>query len=187
MATWSREDETVQTMRSATKQGRVRTDSGVAAVEFAIVALLLFTLIFAIVVFGVLFGYRQQLTQATGEGARAAVSVAYTTSDLTPVQEAARTQVNRSLSGSKRQCPALTLGVGGTLTADGIQCSFIVYPCTSTTAGVGTPTGSGDCLLAKVVLDNDTKPLVVSLPLVSSFMPKTLTGSYIVKLSGNDT
>jgi hypothetical protein len=156
-------------------------------VEFALVATLLFTLVFGIIVFGVLFGFRQQLTQAAGEGARAAVAVAYTSSDLTPVQEAARLQVNRSLGNNKRQCPTLTAGVGGTLAVNGIQCSFLVYPCSSATPGSGAPTLTDDCLQVKVVLDNDTKPLITKIPLLSTVTPKSLTGTYVVKLVGNQT
>jgi Flp pilus assembly protein TadG len=159
-------------------------DGGVAAVEFAIVASLLFMLLFGIITFGVLFGYRQQLTQSAAEGARAAVAVAYTPSSYANVQEAARTQVNKSIAGTKRQCPTLTAGVGGTLAADGIQCSMLVYPCSSTTAGTGTPTGYDDCLQVKVVLDNATKPLIGKLPLLSAVTPTSLTGTYVVRLAG---
>jgi Flp pilus assembly protein TadG len=170
-------------MRSATKEAPVRAERGAAAVEFLFVSILLFTLLFAIIVFGVLFGYRQQLTQATAEGARAAVAVSYTTSSYGNLQEVARLQVNRSLSGSNRQCPSpLSGGTSGTLAANGITCSFLVYPCGSAVSV--PPTGADDCLQVSVVLDNNTKPLIVSLPLVSVFTPKTLTGTYVVRLAG---
>jgi len=171
--------------RLAGRLPRRADEDGAAAIEFAFVATLLFTLIFGIIVFGVLFGFRQQLTQATAEGARATVAIAYTPSSYAAVQEAARIQVNRSLASSKRTCPALTAGLSGVLAVDGIQCSFLVYPCSSATPGVGVPTGADDCLQAKVVLDNQTKPLIGPLPFLSAFTPKTLTGTYVIKLQGN--
>jgi Flp pilus assembly pilin Flp len=168
-----------------TRLRREGDDAGAAAVEFTIVASLLFLLIFGIITFGVLYGYRQQLTQGTAEGARAAVAIAYTPSSYANVQEAARLQVNRSIAGTKRQCPSpLVSGTSGTLAVDGIQCTFLVYPCSSATPGSGVPTGADDCLQAKVVLDNNTKPLLAKLPLLSAATPTSLTGTYVVRLAG---
>jgi hypothetical protein len=173
-------------MRSLSERSRTKTEGGAAVVEFAMVATLLFTLIFGIITFGVLFGYRQQVTQAAAEGARAAVNVPYTVSSYSTLQEAARTQTNRAL-GSNRQCPTLTAGVGGSLTVDGITCSFLVYPCSSSTPGVGAPTGVDDCIQVKIVLDNDTKPLLAKLPFLTSFTPKSLTATYVARLAGFGT
>jgi Flp pilus assembly protein TadG len=173
-------------MRSITERfRRQRPESGAAAVEFVLISVLLFTLVFGIITFGVLYGYRQQLTQAAAEGARTAVPVSYTTSSYSTLQEAARLQVNRSLSGSKRQCPSpLVAGTSGSLTADGITCSFLVYPCTASTPGVGSPTGADDCIQVKVVLDNNTKPLVPKLPFLAVMTPSSLTATYVAKLAG---
>ena len=51
----------------------VRGDQGASAVEFAIIAPLLFVLVLGIVNFGVLFGQQLALNHAVREGARAAV------------------------------------------------------------------------------------------------------------------
>lgn len=185
MAGWSPPDQTGETMRLADEHQAPRADErGAAAVEFTLVAVLLFTLLFGIIVVGVLFGYRQQLTQAVAEGARAGVPVSYTPSSYGNVQEAARSQVNRSLASSKRQCPSPLSppGTSGSLTVDGITCSFLVYSCGAATNV--PPTGSDDCLQVSVVLDNDTKPLIGALPFIASLTPKRLTGTYVVRLAG---
>jgi Flp pilus assembly protein TadG len=70
-------------------------EEGAVAVEFALVALLFFVLLFGIIVYGVQFGARIAATQAASEGARAAVA------GLTPEERsdladsAARAVINR--------------------------------------------------------------------------------------------
>ena len=51
---------------------RRRTESGAAAVEFALVLPLLVVLVLGIISYGVMLSFRQTLSQATTEGARAA-------------------------------------------------------------------------------------------------------------------
>jgi Flp pilus assembly protein TadG len=64
-------------------------EDGVAAVEFAIVAVLLFMVVFAIMVFGVVFSQYQAYQAAAREGARVA-AVRGTASDIaTAAQDAA--------------------------------------------------------------------------------------------------
>jgi Flp pilus assembly protein TadG len=52
--------------------GRLRSERGTAVVEFALIAPLLFLLIFGIIDFGRALDYYNQLTQLAGQGARAA-------------------------------------------------------------------------------------------------------------------
>ena len=51
---------------------RRRSESGAAAVEFALVLPLLMLLLFGIISYGVMLSFRQSLSQAAAEGARAA-------------------------------------------------------------------------------------------------------------------
>jgi Flp pilus assembly protein TadG len=52
--------------------GRLRSERGTAVVEFALIAPLLFLLIFGVIDFGRALDYYNQLTQLAGQGARAA-------------------------------------------------------------------------------------------------------------------
>lgn len=52
---------------------RTESESGAAAVEFALIAPLLFLLVFGIINFGYLYGQKLSLNQAAREGARLAV------------------------------------------------------------------------------------------------------------------
>ena len=80
-------------------RGRKRTTRGVALVEFAIVALLLFTLIFGIIGYSYMMSFRQALTQAAAEGARAGAL----DSPLNAItaEQAALAAVNQALAGYK--------------------------------------------------------------------------------------
>ncbi len=61
-------------MREATvRQGRRRPDEGAAAVEFAIVAPLLFMLVFGIIQFGIFFAQDLALSNGAKQGVRVAV------------------------------------------------------------------------------------------------------------------
>src|SRR3954465_14655755 len=51
---------------------RFSGDSGTALVEFAFVSILLSMLVFGIITFGLLLSFKQDLTRAAAEGARAA-------------------------------------------------------------------------------------------------------------------
>ena len=63
-------------------------ERGAAAVEFALVVPLLLTLVFGIISYGYLLSFRQSLSQAAAEGARAA-AVAPATSDRQAISFAA--------------------------------------------------------------------------------------------------
>ncbi len=56
-----------------------RRERGAAAVEFALVVPLLLTLVFGIISYGYLLSFRQSLSQAAAEGARASTRRARTT------------------------------------------------------------------------------------------------------------
>ena len=55
------------------KKKQLRHEHGAAVVEFALIAVLLFTIIFAIIEFGILLFDKHVLTNASREGARAGV------------------------------------------------------------------------------------------------------------------
>jgi Flp pilus assembly pilin Flp len=57
-------------------RARLRDERGVAAVEFAIVSLLLLTILYGMITFGFVFALDHNLTSAAAEGARSAISEA---------------------------------------------------------------------------------------------------------------
>src|SRR5919112_6539675 len=67
---------------------RARGDHGAALLEFALIAIILFTLIFGIISYGFMLSFKQDMTRTAAEGARAG-AVAFPASEaLAAAQEA---------------------------------------------------------------------------------------------------
>ena len=71
---------------------RIRAESGVAAVEFAIVAMVFMVILFGILTYGFIYGLDQSMNHAAEEGARSAIS---TTTDAAAITEAHDTAMAR--------------------------------------------------------------------------------------------
>jgi Flp pilus assembly protein TadG len=165
-----------------------RDERGASLVEFALVVTLLCTLLLGIIIFGLLLSKRHALTQAAAEGARYAVPVSYTFASPDNAMNAARTKTNQSLESiGGRQCPAGTISNGvaiGTLTGDGIRCTFTVFDCASS-PHVQTGGDTYDCIEVKVEVDVNHSPKIVpGSSFIDPFLPDTMTGTSIVSLSG---
>ena len=65
----------------------IRSENGVSAVEFALISPLLFVLTFGIVEFGILLFDKAVVTNASREGARAAIVYNTDGTDYTPITE----------------------------------------------------------------------------------------------------
>jgi Flp pilus assembly protein TadG len=113
-------------------------------VEAAIVANLLFLLLFGIVTAGVLLSYRQNMVQAANEAARAGA----VTNDASAALAAAQSAV----SGFDRSC-----------NAKGLTCTVETIPCPSSAAE--------QCVRVVLEQDNADSPIVAPMPLVSMLVP----------------
>ncbi|GAA4695496.1 TadE family protein [Nocardioides nanhaiensis] len=152
-------------------QGRRRVERGAAAVEFALVAPLLLVIVFAIISYGVMFSFRQGLSQAAAEGARAAaLAPATPTSTTFGAAAKARTAVAAAL-GSGYSCSTT-----GNLLMRG-----------TTTVGTCTVTSPASCTTAsctysvRLVYRYDDHPLVPTFPFVP--VPEELV--YVASAQGN--
>ncbi len=140
---------------------RGRGDEGAALLEFALVSTLLFTLLFGIISFGLILSFRQDLTRAAAEGARAG-AVAYPSSGA---QASAVSATNTAVNGFGKTC-----GSGGM---------------TCTIPAVASCTGSGTAMCVTVSLSYDNKafPLIAPLPIISSLLPTTLTAKSVAQVN----
>lgn len=78
---------------------KLRTDErGVAALEFAIVSLLLMMLIYGIITFGFVFALNHNIAHAAGEGARAAILKSNTTATTAQIETFAEDTARDRLS-----------------------------------------------------------------------------------------
>ena len=155
-------------MNSRTPEGRRaprrgRGDSGAALVEFAFISVLLFTLVFGIIGFGMLLSFKQDMTRAAAEGARAG-AVAFPSSEAVAEATAA---TNEAVAGFDKTC-----GTGG------MTCTI---PALIDCDGIG----AGDEKCVKVTLTYDYKrfPLVGNLPIISAFMPDTVEASSVARVN----
>jgi Flp pilus assembly protein TadG len=98
---------------------RLRREDGAAAVEFAIVSVLLFMIVFGIIQFGVFFERYEALVSAAREGGRTA-AVDGTTAQIQSAVVVATPFTINCLAGSGASCVTVTPGPGG---ASGTSCN----------------------------------------------------------------
>jgi Flp pilus assembly protein TadG len=139
---------------------------GAVLVEMALVVTFLSLFIFGIISFGILLGYRQNLTQAATEAARAASVV----QDQDDQKNAALTAATSALGELDHKC--------GTTPEAGLTCTVsAVFACpTDVTLA---------CRTVTVTLDNDKHAVVPKVPLLSTFIPHELHATTTVIVPGS--
>ncbi len=158
------------------QQGRrAAGDSGTALVELAFVSVLLLTLAFGIITFGLILSFKQDLTRAAAEGARAgAVAV--------PV--GAQTFEAAALAAAQSATDEAVEGIGGSF-GGGVGCShpgiggcpdIVVLPCPE------DPTNH-QCVTVDLTFDYDDHPLYGDIPLISALLPDTVEASSIARIN----
>lgn len=141
--------------RDDRRRTRAGGESGAALVELTFVMLLLFTLIFGIIGFGMILSFKQDVTRAAAEGARAGAVAFPSTNAASDAQDALEEAVE-SFGGS-------TWETQGCSRAGVTECSAVVAPCTND-PGV-------DCVTVTLAYDYEAEPLFGNVPLVSAFFP----------------
>ena len=125
--------------RGRVGQPRARGDEGAALVEFALVAVLLLSIVFGIIHYGLILSFKQDVTRAAAEGARAgAVAFPATPTDVETAAQAALDDAVESFGGS-------TWSSQGCSRA-GMRCRVSEGPCTH---------GSGRCVTVELYYDYD--------------------------------
>lgn len=94
---------------------RRHDDRGAAAVEFALVSVPLLYLVFGIITFGFMLGFRQNVSQAAAEGARAAAIAPVGLTDA-QLQDRARSAISDSLTSNGVTCTSSGTLVSGAKT-----------------------------------------------------------------------
>lgn len=128
-------------------------DRGAAAVEFALVVPLLLVLVCGIISYGFMLSFRQSVSQAAAEGARAA-AVASSTANRQQVAFAAVANVM------------------------GVTCGSAYLTCTMT-----TPASCSTCVSVTVTYAYKADPSKLKFPGVSVVLPTTLTYTSTVQTS----
>lgn len=132
-------------------------ERGAALVETAIVANLLFLLLFGIITAGIYLGYRQNLVQAANEAARAGA--------VANDPDAALAAAQHAVSAFDRSC-----------NEGGLSCTVEQIACPGAVAGE-------QCLRVVIEHDNEADPILAPMPLVSMLVPDRMTAQAISLVS----
>ena len=149
-------------MSVASKPHRQRRhdERGAAVVEFAIASMVLLALLFGIISYGYALSFKQGLTQAAAEGARAAAVV--------------------SLSAA----PAAAAAVVPALKAFDKTCASSGMSCTYSTAAADTGCAGGtSCIRVRIIYDYKNYPLIPRFPGLGLLLPDTLTSASIAQVN----
>jgi Flp pilus assembly protein TadG len=140
-------------------------------VEFALVAVLLLTIVFGIINFGLILSFKQDMTRAAAEGARAG-AVAFPASGA---WVAANGATYEAVHGFNRTCNS----------GDGMTCNVNLHPCASpvVTKTASNPASTGDCVTVELIYDYAHHPLLARLPIISAVLPDTIRDSSVARLN----
>lgn len=154
---------------------RGRGDDGAALVEFVLVSLLLFTLLFGIISFGLVLSFRQDVTRAAAEGARGG-AVAFPAGVQT-YTDAARTAATSALNDAIK-------GMGGKFKTAG--CDTPGMSCNKPIEVINCPSETQyKCVRVTVTYDYKHFPLYPSIPLIGGLvMPDTIQASSVARING---
>jgi Flp pilus assembly protein TadG len=143
---------------------RCEGDAGTALVEMAFLIAPLCLLLFGIVVYGYLMSFRQNMTQAAAEGARAGAVAMVDTNYLTAKAQALAA-TNKALGAFGESCS------NGRMT-----CTFVVStPCPGSTAPA--------CIAVTLSYDYAHHPLMPDIPIVSSAIPSPFVSTSSAQLN----
>lgn len=149
----------VDSEQAATSRRR-RAERGVALVEFAFVALLLFALVFGIISYSYMMSFRQAMTQATAEASRAgAIAVSGQS------QTRALTALNEALDPYGVTCS------GSQLFRDGTPVGSCSVPLP---AGCDSPTDTDQCITVSVTYNYRAHPLLPTFPGLGITLPTSI-------------
>lgn len=159
---------------------RRRREDGAAAVEFAIIVPLLVFLLFAIISYGFMLSFRQALSQAAAEGARAAaVTPPGVVADPDDLDDARRTRareaVNQGLGSYGVSCDSSEKLIRGGAIAGSCAIS-------DATSCSGSTTGA-TCVEVELIYNYSSKPLIPKFPGLGIVLPSALSYSTQAQVS----
>lgn len=140
---------------------RRRSDHGAAAVEFALITPLLILLVFGIISYGYMLSFRQAISQAAAEGARAA-AVAPSSFTSTQKQTAALNAVKQALDSYGATCGSVAM-----------TCTVAVAACSAD--------ASKSCASVTIDYLYDDHPLTPKFPLIP--LPENLRYTSVAEVS----
>lgn len=161
-------------------------------VEFAFVGVLLVVLLFGIINMGVLLSFKQNLTQAASESARAVIGVdddTTTTAATEPFGDeryiAVDQALNDTIADHDQSCGTPAESEAQAVPAGGMTCLRKIHACGADTSDYAAILAdrTGGCLTVRVIFDNTgTNRLMPAFPLIASLEPATMSSQTTVRL-----
>lgn len=148
-------------MRCSSHRGGCKRQRGVAALEFAVMSMVFFLLIYGIATFGAAFYMQQVLTRAAEDGARASSVV----TGLQANDARIRSVVLESLASSAI-VPAASAG------SRQLRLAWLQ----SNLAALTIDTSNASQVAVRVVYSYRANPILAPIPLTQSWLPTNLTG-----------
>ncbi|HSP28344.1 MAG TPA: TadE/TadG family type IV pilus assembly protein [Ilumatobacteraceae bacterium] len=143
---------------------QTRRDDGAAMVEFAFVGVLLVLLLTGLISFGLILSFKQNLTQAAAEGARAGA--------VAPAGESAAhatAATENAVASFDRDCVDAS---------DGLTCvPPLVTDCGETIDDGNDDPAVPNCITVRLEYDYDNNPLLPKFPILANMYPKTMSAS----------
>jgi len=152
---------------------RANGDEGAALVEFALVAVLLFTLVFGIITFGLLLSFKQDMTRAAAEGARAG-AVAFPSSNAEGDARNATGTAVRAFGGSFSTTGCARLGM---------DCRILAPTILDPTSAPCLGDATHQCVTVELVYNYKDNPLYGDIPLISAFLPEFVTAKSVARVN----
>jgi Flp pilus assembly protein TadG len=157
-------------------------ETGAEMIEFAIVVVLLITLVYGIVMYGVILAAKESITQATADGARAGIvwstpSTAETTAVDQTANDLGWLGLGSCTSGTKMSCVTNGTTCPSTYAGSG------VYMCISSTEAACTSNANNTCLSVALTYYYANDPLFPEMPGLNLASPNTLTSNSTLQVS----
>lgn len=160
---------TLRTRAAHEPHRRCRDESGTAMLEFTLISVLLLTIVFGIINFGLILSFKQDMTRAAAEGARAA-AVAYPASGAVAAGTAA---TQEAVQGFNKTCD-----VGG------LTCLVRQHDCSDPVPDTNDDQPKvPNCVQVDLIYDYASYPLLVAVPLIKPFLPSQIRATSDARLN----
>jgi Flp pilus assembly protein TadG len=143
---------------------RSEDETGAELVEFAFVVVLLITILYGIITFGMILAAQSTLTQAAADAARAGL-VAGSTGSVSEAQKQAASDISWMDKGTCSTTASSTAVM---------QCLASPIPCPSNV--------SAQCLSVTIIYNYAKSPLFPELPGLGLITPSTITSTNVIQL-----
>jgi Flp pilus assembly protein TadG len=158
----------VQDVRRSSK--RCEGDAGTSLLEMAFMIAPLCLFLFGIIVYGYLMSFRQNMTQAAAEGARAGA--------IAPPDATSTTHLNAINQATFATNKALA-SFGDPCNVGGFTCTVTVATCPNSPPAPNAV----NCVTVRVDYDYEHHPLMPDIPIVSGAIPATFTSTSTAQIN----